>query len=114
MTDRYAHSRAAFGITTPCPEGSFLVTGIQFTPEHREVRWAVAASTIGEALTMLERQHAGKETWTYGILPEDYAAARAEGVSFFDGDGLLVDPPVDEFEASFGDPDTLVDVRRPR
>lgn len=51
------------------------------------------ASALGEALTMAERDNAGRPDAPdcYGIAPEDYAIARAEGISFNEADGLLCD-----------------------
>jgi hypothetical protein len=57
------------------------------TTEYRDYR----TSSIGEALAMAERDDAGRQTLTYGIQPEDYDGARAEGIAFNEADGLLVD-----------------------
>ncbi len=50
------------------------------------------ASSLAEALTMAERQDAGKPypPTCYGVLPEDFDRARAEGIEFNEADGLLV------------------------
>ena len=51
---------------------------------------SVEATSVSEALTMIERSDAGKlAVHAYGICPEDYAQARAEGIAFNDADGLL-------------------------
>jgi hypothetical protein len=55
--------------------------------EFRDYR----ATSLGEALTMAERADAGIRTRLYGVMPEDYAIARAEGIAFNEADGLLLD-----------------------
>ena len=56
--------------------------------EHREYH----AASLSEALMMAERADAGRPNApdAYGILPEDYAQARAEGIQFNEADGLLI------------------------
>lgn len=51
------------------------------------------ASSLSEALTMAERDNAGRPNAPdcYGIPPEDFDVARAEGIAFNEADGLLVD-----------------------
>jgi hypothetical protein len=49
------------------------------------------ASALGEALAMAEADDAGRADFVYGICPEDYDIARAEGLSFNEADGLLTD-----------------------
>lgn len=51
---------------------------------------AIEASSLAEALTIAERTDAGICTRVYGITPDDYDRARAEGIAFNDADGLLV------------------------
>jgi hypothetical protein len=52
-----------------------------------------SATSLAEALTMAERDDAGRPNApdAYGVLPDDYDLARAEGIEFNDADGLLVD-----------------------
>lgn len=50
----------------------------------------VEATSVGEALTMAERAHAGVADRIFGIAPDDYEAARAEGIEFNEADGLLI------------------------
>ena len=56
--------------------------------EYREY----AATAISEALTMAERDDAGRigHAYTYGVMPEDYDIAREEGIRFNQADGLLI------------------------
>ena len=56
------------------------------TEEHRLYR----AVSLSEALSMAEREDAGKGTYTYGVLPEDFTQATEEGIAFNPADGLLV------------------------
>lgn len=49
------------------------------------------ASALGEALVMAQQSDEDREFSTFGILPEDYEQARAEGIHFNEADGLLVD-----------------------
>jgi hypothetical protein len=50
------------------------------------------ATSLSEALTMAERDDAGRPDapTCYGIPPEDFDIARAEGIEFNDADGLLL------------------------
>ena len=48
------------------------------------------ADSLGEALAMAERDDAGSATRIYGIMPEDYDIARAEGIAYNEADGLLL------------------------
>jgi hypothetical protein len=67
----------------------FTVRAVQFDP-HLEQERDYEATSLGEALTMAEREDAGRASFTYGILPEDYAVARCEGIAFNEADGLLL------------------------
>jgi hypothetical protein len=49
------------------------------------------ATSLAEALTMAERDDAGKVTRIYGIQPEDYGQADVEGIRYNEADGLLTD-----------------------
>lgn len=69
---------------------AYQILAVQFVPEHREQIRAYRARSIGEALTMAERDDAGQAEWIYGVRPEDYDAARREGIAFNEADGLLV------------------------
>jgi len=50
------------------------------------------ASSLGEALAMAEADDAGQPNApdAYGVLPDDFEIARAEGIEFNEADGLLV------------------------
>lgn len=67
------------------------VLAVQFEPQHIEETREYWASNLSEALMLAERQDAGKAEYTYGILPEDYEQARAEGIAFNEADGLLME-----------------------
>lgn len=68
----------------------YRVLAVQFEPDHIEEHRDYDASSLSEALTMAERADAGRADYIYGILPEDYDIARAEGIAFNDADGLLI------------------------
>ena len=63
---------------------------VTFPEQNTEEYLEYVASTLSEALMMAERQMAGRENGMIGILPEDYALARAEQIAFNEADGLLV------------------------
>jgi hypothetical protein len=48
------------------------------------------ATSLAEALTMAEADDAGVADYLYGICPDDYAQATAEGIDFNVADGLLL------------------------
>lgn len=70
---------------------TFRVLAVQLVPDHSEEYRDYVADSLSEALTMAERDDAGRGSYTYGVLPEDYPQARAEGIAFNEADGLLLD-----------------------
>ncbi len=74
------------------PIQTYRVLAVQFEPVHIETVRAYEATALGEALLMAERDDAGQggSAITYGVLPEYFAIARAEGIEFNEADGLLV------------------------
>lgn len=94
VRDRYFAERELYGIwdVATCndraePVKHYIVHRVR---ECHSTYERIAASSIGEALTMAERADGGRGEYCYGIMAADYAEARAAGISFFDGDGLLV------------------------
>lgn len=69
---------------------TYRILAVQLEPTHTEEYRDYTASSVAEALTMAERDDAGRQPRTYGILPEDYDTARAEGIDFNEADGLLL------------------------
>jgi hypothetical protein len=63
---------------------------VQQQADGSEAIYEYEASSIGEALTMAERDNAGVTDVILGIRPEDYEAARVEGIEFNEADGLLL------------------------
>lgn len=77
-------------------ERDYLITCIEILPsaeqpERTEYR-TYRATSIGEALTMAERDGVADY---YGIQPDDRDAARREGIAF-DDDGMLIDCTCDD------------------
>lgn len=68
----------------------YEVLAVRFEPEHVEEHRLYEATSLSEALAMAERDDAGRADYTYGILPEDFDLARADGIDFNEADGLLV------------------------
>jgi hypothetical protein len=82
--------------TTLTPQTVRKYRVIAFFPESscEEYRFYLATS-LAEALTMAERDDATRPVLLtddplYGIAPEDYAVAEAEGIAFNRADGLLL------------------------
>jgi hypothetical protein len=69
---------------------TYRILAVQVEPVHTEEHRDYQAESLSEALTMAERADAGRATYTYGIPPEAYEQARAEGIAFNDADGLLI------------------------
>ena len=89
-----------FGIVTPmmtntrtyavkAVSAAFLNDGVSADGLIEEIR-EYEATALSEALAMAERDDAGRADFVYGILPEDYDIARAEGIDFNEADGLLI------------------------
>lgn len=68
----------------------YIVLAVQFEPSHIEEHREYEAASLSEALMMAERSDAGKASYWYGVLPEDFAVARTEGIEFNEADGLLI------------------------
>lgn len=69
----------------------YMVLAVRFEPAHIEEHRAYTASSLSEALTMAEREDAGRASYTYGLMPEDYPEASGAGIAFNEADGLLLD-----------------------
>jgi len=67
----------------------FTVLAVRFEPSHIEQHREYWAGSLREALALAKREDA-PGTFTYGIVPEDYEQARAEGIRFNEADGLLM------------------------
>lgn len=81
---------AEYAIVDPAPRSTFRV--LRMDPrDGTEQILEFTAATLSEALAMAERADAGHASMIYGVLPADYAIARAEGIAFNEADGLLVD-----------------------
>jgi len=69
---------------------TYTITAMNPTTGAEELR-EYEATSLAEALTMVERADAGKVDRIYGIQAADYITARAEGIVFNEADGLLLD-----------------------
>ena len=70
-------------------EREYQIIAIDPRTKAEETR-TITASSIGEALTIAERQDAARATRNYGITSADFDAARDEGIEFNETDGRLV------------------------
>ncbi len=60
-------------------------------PERNmEAVLAYDATSLGEALSIVERGYAGRADVLIGILPEDYPEAVEEGIEFNEADGVIL------------------------
>jgi hypothetical protein len=72
---------------------TFRILAARLEPTYLEEYREIVAASLGEALTMAERADAGAADYSYGIHPDHYPDAIAEGIAFNQADGLLLDPP---------------------
>ena len=92
VQDRYAEERELYGIwdVATMPDTDRRAYMIHFSDAERDpmgVYRRYEAATIKEALALAVLNPI---SGAIGIMAADYAEARAAGVSFFEGDGLLV------------------------
>jgi hypothetical protein len=102
IKDRYFEERDLYGIWSvatcndrPEPVKHYIihrVTADNPADPYQDVTSSyqrIEAATIGEALTIAERTDS-PGFYSYGIMAADYAEATAAGISYFEGDGLLI------------------------